>query len=179
MFPFYPTKYRSHALILAMIVVSIFGFIIPKIKIIFWFSFFGFDQVVFPQLFASVVLYQFLHGDILHLLMNSIFLYQAGPMIEARMPKNRFWLFFIGSTLFVAVALAIFSRGVTIGMSGFCMALLSYLWIDLYTTQHPLSNQILIMLVLNIAIGFSGSISLTAHAAGAVWGLIWWYFRKK
>jgi hypothetical protein len=32
------------------------------------------------------------------------------------------------------------------------MAILSYLWIDLYTTRHPMAPQILIMLAINIGI---------------------------
>lgn len=124
-------------------------------------------------------MFQFLHGGALHLALNALFLYQAGPEIEVRMSRSRFLLFFLGSSIFIALALTLFSSGVTIGMSGFCMSLLAYLWIDLYTTKHPMANQILIMLGLNILIGFSGGISLTAHAAGAVWGLIWWAIRKK
>ncbi|MFZ2255281.1 MAG: rhomboid family intramembrane serine protease [Patescibacteria group bacterium] len=98
-----------------------------------------------------------------------MFIYQAGPEVESRMSRTNFIRFFIGSTIFVAIALAVFSSGVTIGMSGFCMALLSYLWVDLYTTRHPMANQILIMLVLNILLGLSGNISFVGHLAGAIW----------
>jgi membrane associated rhomboid family serine protease len=90
--------------------------------------------------------------------------------------------FFLLGTLFVASALYIFTspQTLTIGISGFCMALLAYLWIDLHTTRHPMANQILIMLVINIALGLSGNISFVGHAAGALWGLIWWqFFRNK
>lgn len=85
-------------------------------------------------------------------MMNSLFLYQAGSEVESRMSRTHFIRFFVGSTVFVAIALAVFSSGLTIGMSGFALALLSYLWIDLYTTRHPMANQILIMLVLNIVL---------------------------
>jgi membrane associated rhomboid family serine protease len=85
--------------------------------------------------------------------MNAYFLYTAGIELEARMTQNRFWYFFMTSTIFVVVALLLFSPGTnTIGISGFCMALLSYLWMDLYTTRHPMQNQILMMLVINIGI---------------------------
>ena len=48
------------------------------------------------------------------------------------------------------------------------MALLSYLWIDLYTTRHPMASQILVMLVINIAIGLTGNISFVGHFFGAL-----------
>jgi hypothetical protein len=49
------------------------------------------------------------------------------------------------------------------------MALLSYLWIDLYTTRHPMAPQILAMLAINIGIGLVPGISLVGHLAGAIW----------
>lgn len=77
------------------------------------------------------------------------------------MTQNRYWYFFITTTIFVAIALLVFAPGSnTIGISGFCMALLSYLWIDLHTTRHPMASQILIMLVINIGIGILPGISL-------------------
>jgi membrane associated rhomboid family serine protease len=77
------------------------------------------------------------------------------------MSRDRYTWFFITSTLFVAIALLIFApQSLTIGISGWCMALLSYLWIDLYTTRHPMAQQILIMLAINIGIGLVPGISL-------------------
>lgn len=34
------------------------------------------------------------------------------------------------------------------------------------------------MLVVNILIGLSGSISLVGHTAGAIFGLAWWQMKK-
>jgi membrane associated rhomboid family serine protease len=161
-----------------MVVVSLIGFADDRIIQIFGFHFSGLSLEALPSLISSTVLFQFLHGDLLHLMMNGLFIYQAGPEVESRMSRQRFIRFFIGSTLFVAVALALFSSGVTIGMSGFCMALLSYLWIDLYTTRHPLANQILFWLIINILIWFMGNISFVGHFFGAIWWLIWWKFFK-
>lgn len=174
MIPFYPRRSLSHLLILIMIIVSLIGFMDSRIISVFGFHFSYLSIDTLPALIASTVSFQFLHGNTLHLLMNSIFLYQAGPEVESRMSRKRFIQFFVSSTLFVAVALALFSDGNTIGMSGFCMALLSYLWIDLYTTHHPMANQILIMLVLNVLLWLSGGISFVGHFFGAVWGLVWW-----
>lgn len=178
MIPFYPSRYLSHAMLAVMVVISLIGFVDDRIIQIFGFRFSGFYSELIPSLISSTVLFQFLHGNLLHLMMNGLFIYQAWPEVESRMSRQNFIRFFIGSTLFVAVALVLFSSGVTIGMSGFCMALLSYLWIDLYTTRHPLANQILIMLVLNILLGLSGNISFVGHFFGAIWGLLWWKFFK-
>ena len=179
MIPFYPSRYLSHAMLVVMIIVSIIGFTDDRIIQIFGFHFSGLYPEMLPSLVSSTVLFQFLHANLLHLMMNWLFIYQSWPEVESRMSRRNFIRFFIGSTLFVAVALAIFSSGITIGMSGFCMALLSYLWIDLYTTRHPMANQIAIMLVLNILLGLSGNISFVGHFFGAVWGIVWWKFFKQ
>jgi hypothetical protein len=88
------------------------------------------------------------------------------------MTRREFLLFFLGNTFFVAVALWFLSHGNTIGISGFCMALLSYLYMDLRSTHHPMANQILIFLVINILLGLYGNISFVGHASGAVWGMM-------
>jgi membrane associated rhomboid family serine protease len=90
-------------------------------------------------------------------------------------------MFFLLNTFFVAIALWFLTPSyvVTIGISGFCNALLAYLWIDLHTTRHPMANQLLFWLVVNIIIGFTGNISLVGHASGAVFGLLWWYWGRK
>ena len=69
------------------------------------------------------------------------------------MSGTRYVWFFISTTIVVALALLVLQPYViTIGISGWCMAFLSYFWIDLYTTRHPMASQILTMLVMNIAI---------------------------
>ncbi len=178
MIPFYPSRSLSHALILIMAIVSLIWFADGRIIQVFGFHFVGLSLAHIPALIASIVSFQFLHGGLLHLALNSMFLYQAGPEVESRMSRTRFIQFFISSTLFVALALALFSDALTIGMSGFCMALLSYLWIDLYTTRHPMANQIFAMLVINILIGLSGNISFVGHFFGAIWWLVWWQMAR-
>ncbi len=177
--PFYPRYYISHALILISVIVAILWFFFPWLKAFFWLHAIPVVPETIPFIFGQFLLYQFLHGDILHIFMNSYFLYQAGPEVESRMTRKEFLYFFFWNSIFVAVALWFLSEWNTIGISGFCMALLSYLWIDLYTQRHPMSNQILIMLVINIGIGLSPGISLIGHAAGAVFWLLWWWGSRK
>ncbi len=179
--PFYPLRYVSHFLIVICVIVSMIGWMFPHVI-----GYFGLHRVpliveAIPYVIWQILLFQFLHGDILHLFMNSYFLYSAGPEVESRMSRKRFITFFLSSTAFVALSLYLLAEqgSNTIGISGFCMALLSYLWLDLSRIRHPMANQILFMLVINIALGLTGNISFVGHAAGALWGLVWWqYFRK-
>ena len=177
-FPFYPTRYISHALIVMAVIVAFLGFIFRDLISYFWLHAIPIMRETIPYILWQVALYQFLHGDILHIFMNSYFLYQAGPEVESRMTRREFILFFLGNTLFVAVALWFLSSSNTIGISGFCMALLSYLYMDLQATRHPMASQILVMLIINIWLWLTGNISFVGHAAGAVFGIGWWYMRK-
>lgn len=175
MFPFYPQKSLSHLLIVFCVIIGVLGIQFPELIGRFGLTRNYLISGDYLSLLVQVLLFQFLHGGFLHLFMNSYFLYSAGPTLEARMSPDRFTWFFISSTIFVAVALFIFAPySLTIGISGFCMAILSYLWIDLYTTRHPAASQILVMLLLNVGIGLIPGISLVGHMAGAIWGIIWW-----
>ena len=175
MFPFYPKKSFSHLLIVFCIIIASAGFLMPTLVNSFGMNRYYLMLWDYGSLGIQILLFQFLHGSILHLFMNSYFLYSAGPEVEARMSRDRFTWFFVTSTIFVAIALLIFQPLTnTIGISGFCMALLSYLWIDLYTTRHPMASQILVMLAINIGIWLVPGISLVGHLFWAIWGLIWW-----
>ena len=178
-FSFNPKQSISHLLILISVVITIISFLVPIFGRLYGFyGWFWIHRDIF-DIVSQICLFQFIHWWVFHLLMNSYFLYTAWVEVERRMTQNRYIYFFITTTLFIALWLMLFAPWtITIGISWFCMALLSYLWIDLYTLRNPNANQILIMLILNIAIGLTPGISFAWHFAGAVWWLIWWKFRR-
>lgn len=133
----------------------------------------------FESFWKQVAMFQFLHGDVLHIVMNSYFLYSAGPIVEQLLWSGRYLVFFITSTLFSVSILYYFApRQNTIGISGFCMAILSYLWILLFTTGSSGANEIGTLLIINIAIGFLPGISLVGHIAGAIWWVLFWFITR-
>ena len=177
--PFYPSHYFSHLLIAISVGVAFLGFTFPVLKSYFWLHATPFQIDTLPFILGQILLYQFLHGDILHIFLNAYFLYQAGPEVESRMTKKEFKLFFLANTLFIALALWFLSRGNTIGISGFCMALLAYLYMDMRSVRHPMASQILIMLIINVLIGLTGNISFVGHAGWALFGMVWWIYRRR
>lgn len=178
--PLYPKRFISHLLIVISISISILGFVFPSFVQLFWLHRVHITLNTLPYLFWQILFFQFLHGWFLHLFLNSYFLYQAWPEIESRMKKKTFIMFFLSATFFVAASLWIFSaNSLTIGISGFCMALLSYLYMDLARIRHPYANQVLFMLVVNVLMWLYGHISFVGHASGALWGFLWWQMREK
>ncbi len=122
------------------------------------------------MLAIQLILFQFLHGGILHLLGNSLFLYLFGNTVERMLGEGRYILLFVLETLASAAAIIVFSQATTIGISGFTMAILAYLALELRAQRHPEANTAFLVLGINILIGLSPGISLIGHAAGAVVG---------
>ena len=167
--------YISYLLILISVIVSL---IVWKNTSLFRYGFNKtyYSEGNYPEFIKQVGLFQFIHGDILHLVMNSYFLYTAGPILEKALWASNFLIFFLSTTIISVFGLYFFApKSNTIGISGFCMALLSYLWIVLYSAWDPWASQIWTLLLINIAFGFVPGISFIGHLTGAVWGITFWY----
>jgi len=127
------------------------------------------------HLFAlQMILYSFLHGGLIHLFMNSIMLWFFGKDLEERIGSWWFLVFFFFTTLVNAVALLYFNPYVmTIGISGFTLALLGFYTAFFYRVKDPSWKWWALILCFNITIGFTHpQISIVGHAAGAVCGVL-------
>ncbi len=123
----------------------------------------------------QIGLYQFLHGGVLHLLSNAVFLLAFAPRVLARSGGERFWAGFAGCALAVAGALLwLVPSTPTIGISGFCMALLTFHAADNLRTDPQEAKAGFGLAAVNVLLGLAGNVSLVGHLAGAVWGAIWW-----
>lgn len=74
---FNPKRSTSHLLILISVVISMIGFAIPQIVNMYGFHRGFLEQGDYLAFFVQVVLFQFLHGNLLHLFLNIYFLYAA------------------------------------------------------------------------------------------------------
>lgn len=165
----------SYILILASGVVSL---IVWQNKWLFQYGFNRsyYSEGKYSEFLKQIWLFQFIHGDILHLVMNSYFLYVAWPILESGLWTLNFLIFFLSTTIVSIFGLYVFApRSNTIGISGFCMALLSYLWITLYTVGDAEASRIGTLLIINIAFWFMPGISLVWHLTGALWGIAFWF----
>ena len=115
----------------------------------------------------------FLHGGILHLLFNMYALYILGPNLERLLgSKNYFALYFLsalgGSTL------GLWFSGpdsLSIGASGAIFGLLTAT-IVIGRHQRADVSQLIVLLVINAALGFTGGIDWRAHLGGALTGAL-------
>lgn len=125
-------------------------------------------------LLLQFLLYQFLHGGFWHLTSNSLFLYLFWNVIEKHLGATKYILFFLGNTIFVWVALLFLSQGITIGISGFAMAILAYYILELKRVWNPDYKWAITLLIINILIGFTSDVSFIWHFAWAIFGWIWY-----
>ena len=125
----------------------------------------------------------FLHGSIIHFLMNSIALYYLGGQMESILgPKKYILLYFvsgIGSSILVVLLGA--ETQVTVGASGAIFGILGGMLILTYTRSRWFNERairsIRQMVLINLVITFLiPNISVAGHIGGLATGIILFYF---
>lgn len=120
----------------------------------------------------------FLHGGILHLFCNMYSLYIIGPQVEAFFGKVKFIIIYLGSGIGASYlsykldpdTLSIGASGAIFGLFG---ALLVYLLKERERFTKESINNIVIIITLNLVIGFSSSnIDNYGHIGGLILGII-------
>lgn len=125
----------------------------------------------FVQMFTS----QFLHGGILHLVMNAIFILYFGNVVESIIWWKKYLLFFILNAVFLWVVITFFSNANTVGISGFALAVITYYTLYLWSLKNPEYTWWITAIVINILVGLSPGISFLWHFGGMVFGGIYWF----
>lgn len=168
----------SQSLIVISIIFSFFAFQ-NEIYYNFWMSEYFIEAQKYPQVILQFLMYQFLHGDIFHLLFNSIVLYYFWWKLEQIMKKSQYLTFFLLNSIFVALSLLYFSSGITVWISGFWMAIMAfytwYLW-KIWNTEYKWG---ITALVINVFIWIWTDISLIWHLSWAIFGFMYFFLYDK
>ncbi|MCD5380664.1 rhomboid family intramembrane serine protease, partial [Candidatus Gracilibacteria bacterium] len=121
----------------------------------------------------------FLHGGILHLAMNSIFILYFGNIVEIMLGRKKYITFFLFTVIFIGIGLALFvPYQNTVGISGFALALLTYYTLELWGQKNPEYTGGITAIILNVGIGFYPGISLYGHLFGVIAGVIFYFFHR-
>ena len=83
-----------------------------------WFVSTASDFLDWPRLFATLVTSQFLHGGLLHLAANMLYLWIFADNVEDRLGHGRFFLLYVGSGIAAAVAQLLLSPHSSVPMVG-------------------------------------------------------------
>ncbi len=122
----------------------------------------------------------FLHSGFVHLAVNMMSLYFLGSFVEEAFGRGRFLALYLLSGISGGLAYLYFGafNAAAVGASGAIFGLLGgvlgySLRRGTFSWQNPLIRQLLILLALNLYIGFSiRNISNTAHLGGLAGGLV-------
>lgn len=122
----------------------------------------------------------FLHSGFVHLAVNMLSLYFLGSFIEQAFGRGRFLALYLLSGISGGLAYLYFGAfdAAAVGASGAIFGLLGGIFgyslrRGTFSWQNPIIRQLLILLALNLYIGFSVPvISNTAHLGGLVGGAV-------
>lgn len=134
----------------------------------------------------------FLHGDLLHLLFNMLWLYVLGRQIEFQIGKTRYLLFIFVAAIFTNTLQYLMGGANFVGFSGVLTAMLTFIWMrqtlapwEKYDLQRSTFLFFMVFIfgmffIQTTAFGleiFTGYtlptfIANTAHIAGAAFGLL-------
>jgi rhomboid protease GluP len=119
----------------------------------------------------------FLHGGIIHLVMNMIALYSVGPFVEKYFGKIKYIIIYIVSLLISSFLSYKLSDSVSIGASGAIFGLLGALLIIGLLNRKSISQSfvrsIINVIVINLIIGFTlPNIDNYGHIGGLLGGVI-------
>ena len=124
-----------------------------------------------------LITYAFLHGSIIHLVVNMYSLFIVGRQIENNFGKVRLLMIYFISALSGGLLSALFSDGISIGASGAIFGLLGALLyfglhFRLYLTD-ALISKIIPIIILNLLIGFTVTgIDNACHIGGLIGGFL-------
>ncbi len=119
----------------------------------------------------------FMHGSLMHLAFNMLFLHMIGPVYENFLGVRNYLIYYFGMAIGSGFLTSIFSNSVTIGASGVLFAMITTLIVmDKYgggRIRVANVNGLAMILVLNLVLSVVlRNVSLIGHVSGIVVGII-------
>lgn len=135
------------------------------------------------QPYAMFVTYGFLHGGLIHLIVNMITLWSLGAAVILRVGVRGFSILYVASICGGAVGYAVLAAGLQpmVGASGalFGLAggLLAWMYVDRFTFEQgllPVAQAVALLIALNLVLwwAMSGQLAWQTHLGGFIAGWI-------
>jgi GlpG protein len=126
----------------------------------------------------------FLHGGLLHLLFNMLWLYQLGGQIETQESSRSVAVMVLVFAIICNTAQYLVSGPLFVGMSGVVYGLLGYLWMMTrfqVGTRYMLSEHTVMLMLLWLGlclVGIIPHVANTEHVVGLLLGVAWGFVRS-
>jgi len=163
----------SNMLILISLWFTAISFVYKDI-LIFWMNSFFYNQGNYFYWFLQMFSSQFLHGSLLHILSNAVFILYFWNVLERTIWKDKYLIFFISCAVFLGLVLTFLTNANTIWISWFALAVLTYYTLILWSKWNPEYTGWVTAIIINIAIWFTPGISFLGHFAGMVFWLLFY-----
>lgn len=170
----------NYFLILLSFIFTVLLYINPSVWL-FWINHYFIDNWNYINYIIQLFVSNFIHWDFLHFLFNAVFLYLFWSQIELIIGQKKYIYFFIFVVVFNWILITNLSWYYTntIGISWFCMAVLSYFVLELKSLNNPEYKWWITAIVINIMIWFIPWISLLWHLFWAIAWVIFYYINKQ
>lgn len=168
----------SNALMLVSVFFTGLTFITP------WIYTFGmndsfYNYWVYHMWFIQMFSSQFLHGSIMHLVMNAIFILYFWNALERMIWTQKYALFFVLSSIFIGIWLTFLTNTNTVGISGFALAVLTYYTLQLRSLNHSEYTWWITAITINILFWLMPWISFFWHFLWMVFGGVFFIMTQK
>ena len=134
------------------------------------------NYIVILNQYWRFITYGFVHGDIIHLLMNMYALVNLGTMIESIVGHKKYALVLFMSIIGGGLLAHLASSELVVGLSGGLYGLIGLLCVIAYKANWFKNPQIrdsfIRTLFINLLISFMPSVSMAGHIGGLVIGLL-------
>lgn len=168
----------SNILILLSIVFTLLIFMFDSLYL-FWMNRAFFNAGMYHMWILQFFTSQFIHGWILHLLFNSLFIYYFWNILETIIGYKKMIVFFLWNTIFLWLLITFLWAWNTVGISWFALAVLTYYTLLLRQQKNPEYTGWITAIIINIAIGLSPGISFLGHLWGMIFGGIFFFLSQK
>ena len=148
----------------------------------------GYLGTTFPEIRAGqvwrLVTPVFLHGGLLHLLFNMIWLYQLGGQIEAQESSRYCAVMVLVLAMLCNTGQYLVSGPLFVGMSGVVYGLLGYIWMMTRFqagTRYILAQQTVMFMLVWLGlclVGIIPHVANTEHVLGLLLGVVWGFVRS-
>lgn len=131
------------------------------------------NGVHYDNEYYRLITSMFLHLDFLHIAFNMFTLLIVGPAVEVMLGRSRFTVLYLVAGLGgnVCTYLIAPAAGLSAGASGAIFGVMAA-YVVLALRQRKPMAPVVVLIVVNLVIGFSGNIEWQAHVGGLVTGAV-------
>lgn len=136
-----------------------------------------YNELIAAGQYYRLITCMFLHGGILHLVLNMYSLYSIGPFVERIYGRLKYLIIYFVSGILASFASFVFSEGLSVGASGAIFGLLGTTLVFAIAMRKGIGKgflrNIASVIIINLFIGFSlPNIDNFAHFGGLVGGVV-------